>query len=226
VAFATDAYDDCIADLDEQLGKLVDDLDRRRVLERTWLIIASDHGESFGEHAGVFCHGLSLYDTELHVPLLIIPPGPNATKQIVKEAVSLRDLAATIIDVGGQASGSAFPGNSLARFWDGTMPTPPLQSATAEPALAEVVPNSSAQGNRDSSGLPKSTWPLGAIKDAEWSYIRREGDIREELFRLRDDANEQRNMAGDPAAQTTLQQLRAALDRLTGGPLLPQRFNR
>ena len=36
----------------------------------TWLILASDHGESFGEHAGVFCHGSSLYDTELHVPLL------------------------------------------------------------------------------------------------------------------------------------------------------------
>ena len=37
--------------------------------------IAADHGESFGEHAGVFCHGTSLYQTELHVPLLIVPPG-------------------------------------------------------------------------------------------------------------------------------------------------------
>jgi arylsulfatase A-like enzyme len=64
VAFALDAYDDCIADLDEQLGKLVDELDRRGALEQTWLIIASDHGESFGEHAGVFCHSVSLYDTE------------------------------------------------------------------------------------------------------------------------------------------------------------------
>ena len=71
IAFATDAYDDCIADLDEQLGKLVDELDRRGILEKTWLIIASDHGESFGEHPGIFIHGGSLYDTELHVPLLI-----------------------------------------------------------------------------------------------------------------------------------------------------------
>ena len=70
VAFAADAYDDCIADLDEQLGKLVDELDQRGVLEQTWLIIASDHGESFGEHPGIFFHGRSLYDTELHVPLL------------------------------------------------------------------------------------------------------------------------------------------------------------
>ena len=119
VAFAADAYDDCIADLDEQLGKLVDELDRRGVLEQTWLIIASDHGESFGEHAGVFCHGTSLYETELHVPLLIIPPGGSATKQVVKEAVSLRDLAATIVELTGSAAGSPFPGDSLARFWNG-----------------------------------------------------------------------------------------------------------
>ena len=80
LAFAADAYDDCIADLDEQLGSLFDELNMRGVLERTWLIITSDHGESFGEHAGVFCHGSSLYQTELHVPLLIIPPGGSATE--------------------------------------------------------------------------------------------------------------------------------------------------
>ena len=118
LAFAVSAYDDCIADLDEQIGKLVDKLRERGILERTWLIITSDHGESFGEHAGVFCHGTSLYQTELHVPLLIIPPGGAATKQVVKEAVSLRDLAATIVDVTGQAAGSPFPGRSLARFWN------------------------------------------------------------------------------------------------------------
>ena len=79
LAFAADAYDDCIADLDEQLGSLFDELRARGVLERTWLIITSDHGESFGEHAGVFCHGSSLYQTELHVPLLDHSPGGNAT---------------------------------------------------------------------------------------------------------------------------------------------------
>ena len=68
---------------------------------------------------------------------------------------------------------------------------------------------------------PSERPPLGAVKDGEWSYIRREGDVHEELFHLREDAKEMRNLAGDPAAQTILQQMRAALDRLTGGPLLP-----
>ena len=119
MAFATDAYDDCIADLDEQLGKLLDELRRRGgLLERTWLIVTADHGESFGEHTGVFCHGTSLYQTELHVPLLIVPPGGSATRRVVKETVSLRDLAATVVDVLDLESGSPFPGESLARFWD------------------------------------------------------------------------------------------------------------
>jgi len=224
VAFAADAYNDCIADLDERLGKLVDELGRRGILEETWLIIASDHGESFGEHKGYFCHGTSLYDTELHVPLLIIPPGKRAAKLVIKEAVSLRDLAATIVDVVGQESGSPFPGVSLGRFWKQDSPAASIQPALTSQALGEVVPTN--PDKRDESGLPTQLPPLGAVKEKDWSYIRREGRVREELFHLSADANELHNLADDPSAQTILRQMRAALDRLTGGPLLPERFSR
>jgi arylsulfatase A-like enzyme len=223
LAFATRAYDDCIADLDEQLGWLIDRLRKQGRLENTWVIITADHGESFGEHAGIFCHGASLYQTELHVPLLIIPPGGRATRQVVKEAVSLRDLAATIVDVAGQKVRSPFPGQSLARFWEASLDQP--GPASSDPALAEVVPNPELiPHNRDPAGVAKPIWPLGSLHDAEWSYIRREGDIREELFHLRDDANEEHNLAADPTARPTLERMRAALGTVTGGPLLPQRF--
>ena len=224
LTFVADAYDDCIADLDEQVGKLVDELGRRGVLEQTWLIIASDHGESFGEHAGVFCHGTSLYETELHVPLLIIPPGGRATRRVVGETVSLRDLAATVVDVVGLGSGSPFPGDSLARYWKGAPSSATPRGGSSDSALAEVVPDDPRI--LDSWGVPKRLWPLGALKDREWSYIRREGDVREELFHLSEDANERRNLAGDPAARLMLRRMRAALGGLTAGPLLPQRFSR
>ena len=81
-------------------------------------------------------------------------------------------------------------------------------------------------GYCDSYGLPKKTWPLGALSDGEWSYIRREGDVREELFDLRQDAKEQHSLDSSPAAQPILERMRTALDRLTAGPLLPPRFNR
>ena len=170
LAFAVSAYDDCIADLDEQIGKLVDKLRKRGFLERTWLIIASDHGESFGEHAGVFCHGTSLYQTELHVPLLIIPPGGAATRRVVTEAVSLRDVAATIVDVAGQRAGSPFPGKSLARFWNEPIETSPPELESPDLPLAEVVPNPNDPSNRDSQGScklqvvePTKTGGLGMI---------------------------------------------------------------
>ena len=224
LAFAADAYDDCIADLDERLGRLYDQLNERGVLERTWLVITSDHGESFGEHAGVFCHGSSLYQTELHVPLLIIPPGGSAPKQVVKETVSLRDVAATIVDMLDLEAGSPFPGSSLARFWNAKGPAAKGARAPSDPALAEVLPND--RSNRDSAGLPKKRWPFGAVIEEGWSYIRHEEDHHEELFQFRADAREQRNLARDPAAVPTLERMRAALDRLTAGPLVPQRFNR
>jgi arylsulfatase A-like enzyme len=220
VAFVMAAYDDCIAELDQQLGKLIDELDRRGVLKDTWLIITSDHGESFGEHAGIFGHGMSLYQTELHVPLLIVPPGGRATKKVVRHVVSLQDLAATIVELSGIKDTVPFPGESLARFWNDTSLYPRGDSgfALAELALPPVG------GSRDWSLLPRKDWPQVALRDGSWSYVRHEGEQREELFHLSEDVLEQRNRAGDPAARATVDRMRTAVDRITGGPLLPTRF--
>jgi hypothetical protein len=100
----------------------------------------------------------------------------------------------------------------------------PDQLASRLPSLAEVVPY--AARNHDYWAGPQHVAPLGAVKENDWSYIRREGDGQEELFHLSEDANERHNLAGDPMAQQTLEQMRAALNRLTGGPLLPERFSR
>jgi arylsulfatase A-like enzyme len=222
VAYAAAAYDDCIADLDEQIGKLIDLLRDRGDLDRTWLFVTADHGESFGEHAGYFGHGTSLYDTELHVPLVIIPPGGIAAGRVVKEAVSLRDLPATIVDVVGQAAGAPFPGDSLARFCE--EPSAVADQFSVSPSLAEVVPYDQREG--DYWTATRQRPPLGALKGREWSYIRREADGREQLFRLNDDAKEHHNLAGNPSMETIREQMHKALDGVTGGPLSPERFNR
>jgi arylsulfatase A-like enzyme len=221
LSFVADAYDDCVADLDEQVGRLFDELGRRDDLKETWVIVVSDHGESFGEHSGVFCHGTSLYQTELHVPMVIIPPAATPSKRIVTETVSLRDLAATIVDLAGLSGRSPFPGESMARFWNGKQATG-ANHAGSEQALSEVVPNE--EMNADPSPLPARNWPLGALIEQGWSYIRRDGDSREELFRLPEDADEKRNLADSPAARSTLDRMRAALSQATAGPLTPERF--
>ncbi len=166
------------------------------MLEQTWLIITSDHGESFGEHAGDFLpRHESLSDRAARSA-----PGHSARgarpSEVVKETVSLRDLAATIVDVAGLAAGSPFPGASLARFWRGPAGRHRPGSCPLHPCSPRSVPNDPA--HRDSWGVPGQLPPLGALKRDDWSYIRREGDAREELFHLREDPGEQRDLAGDP----------------------------
>lgn len=116
---ARNAYDGAIAALDASLGALFDELDRRGVLDSTVVIVTSDHGEEFAEH-GLFAHGNSLYLPALHVPLLVWYPGaPRGLA--VDTPVSIRDVAATIIDLAGAEPGSV-AGRSLRRFWAGELP--------------------------------------------------------------------------------------------------------
>jgi arylsulfatase A-like enzyme len=223
IAFAVDAYDECVADLDEQLGVLFDDLERRGILKNTWLIVVADHGESFGEHEGVFCHGTSLYQTELHVPLLIVPPGGVAPKRVIEETVSLRDLPATVVDFLGMTIDSPFPGDSLVQLWNGNHRESGAGEVTTSQALAEVVPLD-PQTNGPASPS-KKVWPLGGLANGGWSYLRRDGDVYEEMYDLRTDPKERQNLAADPAARPTLDRMRTQLQKLTNGPLTPERFN-
>ncbi len=221
IAFARDSYDDCIADLDEQLGRLLDELERRGILESTWLLITSDHGESFGEQPGVFIHGTSLYQPQLHVPLVIVPPSgsPRPARGVVPEIVSLRDLPATIVDL---------------LDLEGERP---VSRHIAGPALGQPAKAGSGRSrgfrrrrrrSRRSSRPTRSTrtrqnclrtdgrghrWPK-----ATRIYIRiRQGDLdHEELFDLREDPRQSRNLAQDPARRSILERMRATLDRLTG----------
>ncbi len=226
VAQHHDAYDNCVADLDEQLGRLIDELGRRGVLERTWVIVTSDHGESFGEHADVFRHGTSLYQTEVHIPLVILPPAGVArpARAVVAETVSLRELPATVVDLLGIEAGSPFPGESLARLWEGAGSSAANAGATSRRALMEVVPLDGL--DPDPSQLLVRRWPWAALSEGEWTYIRHEGRVREELYHLRDDAGQSHDLAAEPALRPRFERMRHALNRLTGGPLTPRRFSR
>ena len=110
---AQDSYDNCIAYLDERLGELFDELQKRGLLDQTLVIVTADHGEGLGDH-DLFDHGESLYRNEIRVPLLIVLPARSQSQAVVGDTVSLRDLPATIVDLIGLGDGAPFPGRSLA----------------------------------------------------------------------------------------------------------------
>ena len=128
LALARDSYDNCLAYLDDRLGELFDELRHRGLLDQTLVIVTADHGEGLGEH-GLFDHGESLYRTEIRVPLVIVPPAGHRSPAVVGEAVSLRDLPATIAEFVAPGVKSPFPGLSLTRFWSKPSPGTPSPAA-------------------------------------------------------------------------------------------------
>jgi arylsulfatase A-like enzyme len=222
LAFVRDAYDDCVASIDEQVGRLFDELERRGALDRTWVILVSDHGESFGEHEGVYVHGSSLYRTELHVPLVVIPPPGIRIKPVVADTASLRDMASTIVDIAGWGAESAFPGESLARLWQRSSDSRGAEERNGR-AMAELIPNETLIPGV--AGPPRRPGPLASLTEDGWSYIRREGHVQEELYHLRADPQEQDNVSAFAGSRPRLERMRNALSQLTLGPLTPDRFN-
>ena len=208
---AIDAYDNCLAYLDERLGELIDDLERRGVLDQTLVIVTADHGEGLGEH-GLFDHGESLYGPEIRVPLLIVLPADRDRSPVaVAEFVSLRDLAATIADFVRPGTKSPFPGRSLLTLGP-TVATPaataPSPSRRRRGALGAGV----AQSGRSQPGsVPRLSRPARLPGRGDFVYIRNEGNGNEELFNQREDPYELNNLARAEAMRPVLRRFR---DRL------------
>ena len=92
------AYDNCIAYLDGQVGRLISFLRRSPGWDNTVVIITSDHGEEFGGH-GRYSHGEDLYREALHVPLIIT--GPGVRPGVSNALVNSTDLFVTIMEMAG-----------------------------------------------------------------------------------------------------------------------------
>lgn len=197
------AYDSTIAYLDSELGRLLDELKARGLLESTCVIITSDHGEEFGEH-DLFRHGHSLYIASLHVPLLILFPPRVPANVKVAQPVSLRDLPATVIDfIGGEPK--PFPGNSLARYWDAQHAA---SSSGGELLLAEI---STEDGKP--SWFPTSRGKIKSLVADRYQYIHN-GDGREELYDLENDPFEANDLTSSEPGKRLISDFRASLQDL------------
>jgi arylsulfatase A-like enzyme len=202
-ALARDCYDNCLLYMDGKLGELLRELERREILDRTLLIVASDHGEGLGEH-DLFDHGESLYSTEIHVPLLFVLPAPSEHSRVVSEPVSLRDLPATVVGLVGLASNSPFPGRSLAALW-----------RTSSQAADSIIPKdvfselpSANPSNPNQGRSPAARGPLISLAQGDYVYINNQKNGREELFQETDDRRELINRAGLEAVRPVLERLR------------------
>lgn len=198
------AYEESIASLDHHIGALFDSLAARGVLDHTVVIVTSDHGEHFGEHRK-WEHANTLYPQLLHVPLMIRAPGRAPAGTRVREFVSLRDLAATVLAMG---PGSAeLPGRTLSHFWDAgavsaARPDSPVLGSLSNGSWTPASPAKSSRGTRS------------VVVDGRLVIEEMRRPSHFEVYDLTSDPFGERNLAADSVGEEAIDEARTLLEPL------------
>lgn len=170
---------------DAQVGRLLQGLRDRGLADDTLVVLTGDHGESFGEPHGGGGHGFTVYDEEVHVPLMLWNPrlfAGGGKSDVVGTHV---DLAPTLLDVVGLPAPADWDGRSL---FD---PSRPPRAFLFAAAWGQYL-----LGVRD--------------RDRKYSFDARMGE--EELYDLTSDPDEQHNLASaQPEVAARMRQRLAAL---------------
>lgn len=102
-------YDQQLSLVDDNLAEFLRAIPEE-TLKDTAIILASDHGEAFGEH-GMLYHANSLFQEETHIPLMMRVPGAPAKR--ISEPVSLLDMTPTVLSFFNIPISDSFNGKDL-----------------------------------------------------------------------------------------------------------------
>ena len=171
--YAGRLYDGEVAWSDELVGRLDAVLAETGLRDNTLLVVTADHGEGLDEH-GEAVHGFFVYETTLHVPLIV--RGPRVTPGTKVESVTRSiDVMPTVLDLLGLADATpAVSGRSVAPALAG-------KAMADEPTFAESLTPLIHYGWSD----------LRALRDGRWKYILAP---RPELYDLDQDPGELKNL--------------------------------
>ena len=157
--------------LDDRIAEVYDRLDALGELNETMIVVVGDHGENLGDH-GMMDHQYCLYDTLLHVPLVIRYPDKFTPGTEVNNTVELRDLFPTLLDAASVPTPEPASGVSQRSLVDSVGESDPT------PAFAEYLapqPSMDALRRKLDGALPKSMThydrALRAIRTDQWKLI-------------------------------------------------------
>lgn len=168
--------------MDEQVGRILDELDRQGLREKTAVVFTSDHGYHLGEHH--FWQKSNLHEESLRVPLIIWVPGVKAGRSAA--IAELMDIYPTLSELAGFETPSSVQGKSL-------VPVLKNKSVRVREAALTI----------DSSGY--------ALRSDRWAYIRYKDDT-EELYDMLADPGQLTNLAINPERDGELKSWRTRLD--------------
>ncbi len=177
----SDIYDASIRWVDANVGTLVAELQHLGLMERTILVVASDHGEAFHEH-GIEGHANSLYRETTHVPWLIALPFRLDPGIVVETPVENVDIWPTLLEMLGLPAQSHAEGRSVLPLIEAAARR---ERGPARPRFAFLDEN---WGVRNAD--PK---PLATVGDDGFRLVRRRGEV--ELYDVTRDPGEQSDVA-------------------------------
>ncbi len=165
--------------LDDIFGRVLAALDDAGQAENTLVLYCSDHGDYCGEH-GLFCKGIPCFRGAYHVPAVVRwPAGIAKPGRRVDELVSLADFAPTFADLAGKPVDRELPGVSLVPFLGDRPPTTWRDEIHTQCNGVELY------------------FTQRSVMTKEWKYVFNGFDV-DELYDLRCDPDEMKNLAADP----------------------------
>lgn len=183
-------YDGAIRYLDSLVGDLISHLRDTGVYEDTMLIITSDHGDNFGDH-GMSSHNFCLYDSLVHVPLVVKPPEDEPTGRVIDEQVSLVDLEPTIREAAGVPCDNYPHTESLLGFEDRR-----YHEHTFSEYAGYIGPVKRLQQKYPDFDATQFARTLQSVRSGEYKLIVDDGGNRE-LYAWRDDPCEERDLTDE-----------------------------
>ena len=171
VADASRKYFANLTTLDVAIGRVVEALRSCQLLDSSWIIYTSDHGEMLGSH-GLFGSKV-FYEAAVRVPMIIRPPGGGPHRKF-SDLVEHVDLSATMLDIAGARPASGAPGRTLADIAEGSR-------ATGRSVVVSEI-------------LGFGMWRTERHK----LVVRERGESPVQFFDLVNDPDEEHNLVSDP----------------------------
>ena len=209
--------------VDNQVGRLVEQLEKMGVMENTIIIYTSDNGRFHGSH-GLYDKAI-LYDEAMKEPLIVSDGrAPQERRGVrVSAMVSSTDVAPTIVSMAGIEPPKTMQGKDFSGLLNGTQDLKKWRDTVLMENFFIKEMNSAgskkkgsiAEFNEDLIAGNRSYRTRG-VRTKEFKYfVYYEHDpVIEELYKMNDDSHEQNNLIADPAYADVLDDLRKRTDEL------------
>jgi len=181
--------------IDDAVGRIFTALERRGILENTIVVFTSDHGDSLGDHGHI--QKWNMYESVMRVPAIVwTADGRFGRGRRIEDLVQLFDFGPTILEWAGVPVPRHFEAESLN----------PLLNRHPDAAGRRYV---FAEHDRD--GLFEAADMMTMVRSSDWKLVHYLNQSDGQLFDLKSDPQEERNLWNDPAAADRKRELLDAI---------------